>query len=178
MRENKTRFIILGMLNHESMTGYEIKKRIELTISHFWKISYGQLYPALKQLADEKLVTMQPSPSAKGPSKKVYTITDAGRQILRQWLLEPVEKESNKYDLMVKLFFGSQLPLVHARELITNFKTRYQMMLPTIRQFEQELRAILDQNHDHVYYLLTVLFGIKIYTAYIEWADEALALLH
>lgn len=178
MKENKTRFIILGMLSHQAMTGYDIKKRIELTISHFWRVSYGQLYPTLKQLAKEQLVTMAIAQSDKGPSKKVYTLTTSGKKALKQWLQQPVEKESNKYDLMVKLFFGSQLPLTHTKQVILNFKARYQAVLPVFKDFETSLKSVLDQSQDHVHYLLTVLFGIKVYTAYIEWADEALSYIN
>lgn len=178
MKENKTRFIILGMLNHEPMAGYDIKKRIELTISHFWQVSYGQLYPTLKRLAKEGLVTMAATLSEKGPSKKVYTITPLGQKALLQWLTLPVEKENNKYDLMVKLFFGSQLPISHTVGLIQSFKSRYQSLLPMFRQFEQELKSIVPHNRDHLHYLLTVLFGLKVYTAYVEWADEALTYLN
>ncbi len=35
-RENKTSYVILGLLSHEDLTGYEIKKRIDSTLNYFW----------------------------------------------------------------------------------------------------------------------------------------------
>ena len=57
MKDKKSKYAILGMLSIEPMSGYDIKKEIEENISNFWTESYGQIYPVLKSLVAEKLVT-------------------------------------------------------------------------------------------------------------------------
>ena len=57
MKDKKSKYAILGMLSIEPMSGYDIKKEIEESISNFWTESYGQIYPVLKSLVAEKLVT-------------------------------------------------------------------------------------------------------------------------
>ena len=52
-----SRYALLGMLSIRPMSGYDIKKLIEASISNFWTESYGQIYPILKTLVAEKLVT-------------------------------------------------------------------------------------------------------------------------
>ena len=42
---------VLGLLKEKSMHGYELKKRLDEQLGHFWRISYGSLYPSLKRLA-------------------------------------------------------------------------------------------------------------------------------
>jgi hypothetical protein len=49
--------------------------------------------------------------------------------------------------------------------------------LEMLKQFEQQLRAVLTQDEDHLYYLLTVPFGKHVYNAYLTWADEAVSML-
>jgi DNA-binding PadR family transcriptional regulator len=51
MREVKSKYAILGMLSIAPMSGYDIKKQVETSISNFWSESYGQIYPALRNLA-------------------------------------------------------------------------------------------------------------------------------
>ena len=50
MREVKSKYAILGMLSIEPMSGYDIKKEVEKSISNFWTESYGQIYPVLRNL--------------------------------------------------------------------------------------------------------------------------------
>ena len=46
MRERTTRYVLLGMLaNWDGMTGFEIRKVIEGSVRHFWRESFGQIYP-------------------------------------------------------------------------------------------------------------------------------------
>ena len=45
--EKKMDCVILGLLSNESMTGYEIKKRMDTTLKFFWSASFGSIYPTL-----------------------------------------------------------------------------------------------------------------------------------
>ena len=47
-KENRTRFAVLGMLHYGSMTGYEIRKRINEMVGYFWQEPNASIYPALK----------------------------------------------------------------------------------------------------------------------------------
>ena len=47
-----------------------------------------------------------------------------------------------------------------------------------IRSYKANLERVFQENRDHLYYYLTVLFGERIYKAYLEWADEALAFIN
>jgi len=74
------RTLCLGILSTGEASGYEIKKEIEEGLfSHFIDASYGSIYPALTQLAGEGLVTVRAEEQSGKPDKKVYAITDKGR---------------------------------------------------------------------------------------------------
>ena len=47
-QQNTTAYILLGLLSHEPASGYDLKKKIDLMISQFWEVGYGQLYPTLR----------------------------------------------------------------------------------------------------------------------------------
>lgn len=47
-----------------------------------------------------------------------------------------------------------------------------------IRSYKANLESVFQENRDHLYYYLTVLFGEHIYKAYLKWADESLAFIN
>ncbi len=176
-KENTTSFIILGLLNHEDSSGYDIKKKIDYMISRFWEVGYGQLYPTLRQLEKDGMVTKRTGENSKGPEKSVYSITAKGREALKHWLNVPGTKEYTKYEILLKLFFGNMVSFSENVERIVNFKERYVNDLKMIQMYKTNLEKVIEEEDDHLYYFLTVLFGEFIYKAYIEWADEAEKLL-
>ena len=77
------RTLCLGILSTGEATGYEIKKEIEEGLfSHFIDASFGSIYPALTQLAGEGLVTVRAEEQSGKPDKKVYAMTQKGREAL------------------------------------------------------------------------------------------------
>lgn len=49
-KDRKIDMVILGLLAHENLTGYDIRKRIDNGISFFWKGSFGSIYPVLSAI--------------------------------------------------------------------------------------------------------------------------------
>lgn len=176
-KENTTIYIILGLLNHEDLSGYDIKKRADYMISSFWELGYGQIYPTLAKLEKEKWVTKRVSGESKGPERNLYSITEAGRETLTAWLKLPEQREYTKYEILLKLFFGSLVPLEDSTKRIDDFKARHSGNLKMIEMFKANLERVLGEEQDHLFFYITVLFGERIYQAYLEWADEALRLL-
>lgn len=176
-KENTTIYIILGLLSHGDMSGYDIKKRIDLSINNFWDAGYGQIYPTLKVLEKEELVTKKSDPGAKGPERIVYSMTDKGRDRLVEWLSKREDKEYVKYEILLKLFFGSLLSETDNIKRIEEFKKSKSGYLRSLQFVKQDLARVLEQDKTHYYYYLTALFGEHICKAYIDWADEAVALL-
>ena len=104
--EKKIDCVILGLLSHEELTGYEIKKRMDTTLKYFWSASYGSIYPALNDLVSRGLATKREDTNSKR-NKLIYTITENGRDYLKNWLSLPAEKDELRYETLLKLFFGS-----------------------------------------------------------------------
>jgi DNA-binding PadR family transcriptional regulator len=174
---NTTRFILLGLLSHESMSGYDMKKRIELSVSHFWNVGFSQIYPTLAELEKDGHITKEDAAVSKGPQRYIYAITDTGRQALHDWLLLPDEKEYTRYEILLKLFFGARLPEDITERRINSFRQRHSEQRELMARFKADLKQHMGQSPDHLNYYLTVLFGEYIYDAYVKWADEALQLL-
>jgi DNA-binding PadR family transcriptional regulator len=98
--------VILGMIALGKQTGYDIKQLVDKSTRHFWAASYGQIYPELRRLEQQGLVTGRPEPTG-GRARTVYELTDAGRAALRDWLQSSAEPTFEWRDEgLLKLFFS------------------------------------------------------------------------
>ncbi len=174
--EKKIDCVILGLLSHEELSGYEIKKRMDTTLKYFWSASYGSIYPALTDLVNRGLATKREDTENKR-NKLIYTITDNGRDYLKEWLTLAVEKDELRYETLLKLFFGNEQDKEQAILHIEAFEEKIKKELPYLLGTEKVLKDYLDEDTAHKYYLLTVEFGIKTYRTYLEWCEEAKKIL-
>lgn len=168
--------VILGLLCHEELTGYEIKKRIDTSLKYFWGASYGSIYPTLTYLANRGLVTKKDGAN-NGRNKLIYTITDEGKSYLVQWLKYPVEKDELRYETLLKLFFGKEVGSIQTIAHIEAFREKIELELSYLLIAEKTLKTFENEDETHRYYLLTVMFGIKTYRAYLDWCKEAICIL-
>ena len=80
------KYAILGLLNIEPMTGYDLGKKFNYQLAEFWSAKHSQIYPELKKLVDEKLIVFNIEITGDVLEKKVYSITDKGRECFIKWL--------------------------------------------------------------------------------------------
>ena len=102
-------FIILGRLAHMPMHGYMIAKVIGNMLGPFRSVQWGALYPVLSKLEREGLICAEEQEGCgDGRPRKVYAITDAGRERLHDLLLETdrhLADYSTVFAMKVSLFF-------------------------------------------------------------------------
>jgi len=171
--ENKTHIVILGLLNEQPLSGYDIKKLIDLRFRFFWNESYGQIYPQLKKLEKSGLIKTVDKEES-GRSKQRYTITSEGREVLQQWLRISPEKESVRIELLLKMYFTDQSSSTFLTDYINTFQASHSQDLILLNLFKQELKSIPDPHHNHQNIISVIEFGIKTNQAYLEWCSETL----
>ncbi len=129
---------ILGLLVEEDLHGYELKRRLTEVLGALSSVSYGSLYPALGRLekaAAVKVVTALPEgdeppvtgslgadlamfrrraastgPGRSGRTRKVYGITEQGRQVFHDLLTAEVASLDDERDFTLRLAFARFLP--------------------------------------------------------------------
>lgn len=118
-----TRLLVLGMLDIQPMSGYEIQQMLKLNDSERWGgVLIGSIYHALKKMEQEKLIKVASIEHTGMRQKAVYTITDSGKNHLRELILEALKTSSVLYPstLYSGLSFYNKLPeeeIVKALEL-------------------------------------------------------------
>jgi len=175
--ENKTKYALLGLLNHSPMTGYQMRKIYETSLGHFWSESYSHLYAILKVLETEGLATSTVEPGDGRPNRRVYAITDAGREVLRDWLASPADEQRERMEVLLKVFHGQAVgPDVTARH-IQICRAEHEALLSRYALYAAELQTHMTADDNHPYILLTLRCGQAISQAMLEWCDEALETL-
>ncbi|HZS76010.1 MAG TPA: PadR family transcriptional regulator [Ktedonobacteraceae bacterium] len=84
------KYVLLGLLTHQPEYGYELKRKAEQLLGNGAELNPGQLYPLLRRLADQQLIAGERIEQEDRPDKRIFTLTEAGRQGLFTWLDEPV----------------------------------------------------------------------------------------
>lgn len=173
MRKSKTKYVILGLLSESDLTGYEIKKIVDIRFSFFWNESYGQLYPELKRLEQEGLIVSLRNGHDSNRDVIRYSITPQGRSALELWLAEPTQQETVRFEILLKMYFSSLASEDVMIGHIAEFEKIHQRQLSILNMFEKELTAIRDaDNHEDI--LRVVDFGQKVYSAYLDWSKETI----
>jgi DNA-binding PadR family transcriptional regulator len=94
---------ILVSLAEKSASGYDLARRFDKSIGHFWKASHQQIYKVLGRMEADKWVESHLVAQGGRPDKKVYAITDEGREVLARWSRVPTPLESVRSEFAVKL---------------------------------------------------------------------------
>jgi DNA-binding PadR family transcriptional regulator len=166
--------VLLGLLTIESMSGYDLGQTIQESIGHFWNESYGQIYPNLKTLAAEGSVISKIEKQRGKPDRHIYSITKKGRERLAKWLAVPPQPEVPRNEMLLKLFFGSQvspeIPIGYLNRMMESERA-------ALERFRQ-IRAAISGNKQHPdtpYWKMAVRFGETEVEAHLRWANETLA---
>jgi DNA-binding PadR family transcriptional regulator len=172
-RYSRSKFAILGLLTLGPCSGYDIKKYTEEILSHFWRESYGNLYKLLGRLAAEGLVRRRIERQRGRPDRIEYSITEAGRQAFHAWLEQPAEHEVLRSELLLKLFFGDQIPRARVVEHLQAYRSRQQETLETLRQADRGLDEV-EAASNTPYLRMTLRRGLLMGEARLAWAEECL----
>lgn len=128
-------YAILGLIQDSGRSGYNIRKVFETTALGTYSSSPGSIYPALNRLQRNGYVVKKTVEKSK---KARFHITETGLEILKTWLLKPVEREDiakHREELLLRFAFMESL--LTGEQKITFLKD-FQSHL---RAYLRELRA-------------------------------------
>lgn len=172
---------ILGFLNYKPLTGYDLKKAFDASVQHFWSADQSQIYRTLARLAERDLVEMEVVPQDGRPSRKVYHITDAGREELRRWLTTPLPPQKTRVAWLIQVFFAAQLPDAAIAALFERLAQNLRQQLAVL---EEQVPAAIEcyqttigSVRDAWLWLLTLNYGQEHHRAELRWIEGVLARL-
>jgi DNA-binding PadR family transcriptional regulator len=167
---------ILAFLSRQPMSGYDVAKEFaEGFGSCFWKASQQQIYAELTRLEQQGRVSYEAIPQPGRLDKKIYSITEQGRQELLDWLTKPCEPTAIREDLGVMGLAGH---LVSPQVVIRELERRRQLHLETLqqaKQLDEQFAQRLDSLElKDLYMHLIIRRGIRYQEDWVAWCDESL----
>ncbi|MBM0740646.1 PadR family transcriptional regulator [Phormidium sp. CLA17] len=169
---------ILALLLESPFTGYDLTKTFAGSIGSFWKATHQQIYRELAKLEAQAWVTVETIPQAGRPDKKLYSITNLGRQKFVAWANQPCDVSAVKEELLVKVFAGVIVGAKPICQEIQHHRQLHAATLANYRQIEQQFFANCDRlSSEQTFPYLTLRRGIRYEIDWIEWCDEALECL-
>lgn len=172
--------ILLGLLR-EPGSGSDIKRAFDEAIGHFWAAEPSQVYPMLNRMARDGLLKTARVPSEKGPPRKVYTLTAAGRARLRAWLAAQPAIGQERLEWLAQVWFLNEVP-ERALPFMVSLRAAFARELATLEAIEAHWRSS-DPNYPEqlpdadMFPQFTLALGLKKLRVKLEWADECIARL-
>ncbi len=139
---------VLGLLSLNPQSGYELRKLMDQSTSHFWSADQAQIYRTLSQLVADGLVEVRDVSQSGKPDRREHRITAQGEQELDSWLASPVEYVPAREAFLLRLFFLGRLGVGPVLEVLEQRAREAENLLNVLRGLEDSLRqqlpALLD----------------------------------
>jgi DNA-binding PadR family transcriptional regulator len=161
--------VLLGMVAEGHRTGYAIKAEIERSTRFYWSASIGGIYPELKRLERDRLLTR--SDDFRGEAERHdYRLTKAGRMALHDWLTEREESAIEmRNEGLLKLRFAAVLDRDERVAIVERMRARHEIRVG-------ELEARLDEDDfDDPCHRLTAEYGLGWNRWARDWCDATLS---
>jgi DNA-binding PadR family transcriptional regulator len=161
------RFAALGLLAQEPGSGYDLLRRFDSSMANVWAATQSQLYGELGKLEHEGLIEV----AAEGPRRrKMYAITDTGRDALREWLATPDATPPRSVRLL-RVFLLSEADEPSAVEFFADVRRRAEEELKHLAAILQE--AQWDGRSDE-FARIALEYGLRHHQMEANWARWAI----
>lgn len=168
MRELK--YAILGLVKSQPLTGYDITKSFNDSLSKFWDARHSQIYPELKRLVDEGMLEFKVTIQGERLEKKLYTITERGKEEFANWLGTDEELAATPKDAFrMRLYFGENLTKPELVDLYKGQLEKLKQRISTLEKRIEEIGRVPALKTDDFPEYLLIMGGIYRDRASIEW---------
>ena len=167
---------ILMLLSECPHSGYDIGKEFDECVGHYWQATSQQIYRELSKMEKQGWIEAETISQEGRPNKKLFSITDTGKQELLDWIGQPSEPMSVREDLMIKVRAGHLVePEVLLAEL-SRRKTIHAGKLAQLLDMERESFPNPDElEGGSLMMYLTLRCGVRYESMWKEWCEEAIA---
>ena len=146
---------ILGLLAIRPMSGYDLSRSYQRALQQIWYAPLGQVYPTARRMRADGLVKVSVQVQRTRPNRKVYSLTEAGRNALVEWLSRPATLPNMHHEFIHKLFLMNQVEPSRRIELVKAYIKRSTAWAAELHRNAQKLETTFDGPHgESAYYQL------------------------
>ncbi len=172
--------VLLGILRTPA-SGYEIKQQFDRVFSHFWAADLPQIYRTLNRMERDGWLVASAMASDKGPERRVYRITAAGKRALRGWLTTAPTLATERIEYLAQTFFLGALEddaaaLSFMRQLRDVLAGELAVLRGIAAGWAADDPSYPDcADRDDFYAQLTLDLGLEKLATKLAWADRCIA---
>lgn len=164
------RYSLLAILDAGPRHGYALKSEFEAATGNVWPLNVGQVYSTLSRLERDGLVLV----AEVDDGQKMYRISDAGRQELRQWFGTPVVREVvPRQELAIKLVFAMRSGPEQVRDVV---QRQLVATMASLQEFTR-LKAAAERDGDLAWLMMldALIFQAEAEARWLELCEARLA---
>jgi len=170
--------LILGILKYGPMSGYDLNKAFQSSVTHFWETDQSLIYRALYKMHEAGWVEIEVVNQESLPAKKLYQLTDKGQHELLDWLRTPITMPGFHEAWLGQLFFGAELTKEEIQKLLGS---RIVQLKEILARYENDVPLsaahyadLFNAHEDMRYWLLALQYGIERMRFELNWAETTL----
>jgi DNA-binding PadR family transcriptional regulator len=173
--------VLAALLEGES-SGYDLAKGFDVSVANFWMATPQQLYRELERLAEQGLIQARIVHQERRPNKRMFSLTEVGREAIRQFTARPPKPSVIRDELMIKVQAADAGDAAAVRDFITE---RQEWAEGKVQRYERLRHRLLDGRSEADFLAtaerigpyLTLMRGISFEEENIRWAKRALAII-
>lgn len=173
---------LLGLLNYGDMTGYELTKTFEDSLAFFWQAQMSQVYRELNAMEKSGWLTSRAVIQTDKPNKRLYSITQQGREELHAWLEKDLTEDffTTRNIFLMQLFFSAGKGDEAAIESLKRAKDACYATIQESKKIEDSIRfygSAVGSKQDALYWNMTAQFGYAYYEMCYRWLCDCIQTL-
>ncbi|MER6179640.1 PadR family transcriptional regulator [Streptomyces sp. NPDC001652] len=171
---------VMAALLEGEASGYDLAKGFEASVANFWMATPQQLYRELERMETEGLVSARVVQQERRPNKRLFSLTEAGLEILRAYIADvPAKPTAIRDELMVKV---QCVDIGDADAVRTAIAERVERSTAKLARYERMRERMLAGRTEDEYFAeadrigpyLTLLGGMDFERSNLKWGETAL----
>ncbi|WP_057914674.1 PadR family transcriptional regulator [Peribacillus muralis] len=134
---NTLGYAILGALGRKPCSGYELAQYLEVVRP----VKHSQIYPMLTKMEQKDLLVHVRVDQTGKPDKKIFSITEKGKETLQKWLAKSPSDPINRDEFLIKIYsiwmMGEENSMELVQDRISNLEETLTYLSKKIAELEQ-----------------------------------------
>ncbi len=170
----KSSYVILGMLSKHPFSGYDLKQKLSKVSAFYWSESNAQIYPVLKKLEEQNLVSSYLDETSGARNKRIFSITKRGLAELVAWLEEDEIAEAYREEFLLKFSLGQHLSKAKLVKKLQQYQHNNIEKLAQVNEVIEHIKDAHTNRADQRFLLLTYDNIKTLLEAKIQWCQKVL----
>jgi PadR family transcriptional regulator, regulatory protein AphA len=170
-------YVVLGLLIIKGLTLYELNQAFKQGISLFYSASYGALQAAVKSLLGKGMIVFAEQVE-NGRNKKVYTITQPGRDAFFTWMFAEIPASKLEVTALSRVYFLGLIEGVEQKkQILQEILAKIQMVENDLHNMNLEIsQYIVPDSFKDIfrYQVKTLDYGLHAHFMAREWFSALL----